>query len=56
MLFKADEYRAKAVECRERAMLARDMQAKRILQDLARHWWYLAERADRIDQDSLPQM
>ena len=56
MVSKADEYRAKSVECRERAILVRDVQAKRILQDVARHWWYLAERADWKDQDIRLQM
>jgi hypothetical protein len=36
----------KAQECAERARLARDPDAKRIYEDLARQWFILAKRAE----------
>ncbi len=50
MVSKADEYRAKAAECQECAMLAHDAEAKRIFQELARGWRQLAERFDKMDR------
>jgi hypothetical protein len=52
---RADEYRAKAVECQERAALAHDAEAKRIFEELARGWRQLAERAAKMDCDRLSQ-
>jgi hypothetical protein len=52
MLSKADECRAKAFECLERAAYTRDAEARLVLlQDFARHWWRLAElkRMERLD-------
>jgi hypothetical protein len=51
MVSKAGEYRAKAVECQECAMLAHGAEARRIFEELARRWWRLAERADKLDRD-----
>ena len=45
---KAEEFRSKAFECHERALGVRSPEAKRMLEDLARLWWLLAERADEI--------
>jgi hypothetical protein len=53
MVSKSDEYRAKAVECQQHATLVHDAKAKIIFQVLARSWWYLANRADQIDQGRL---
>ena len=47
MASRGDEYRVKAIECIEHAARARDPEAKRILQDVASHWWQLAEQADK---------
>jgi hypothetical protein len=46
MVSRSHECRINAVDCIERAMRARDPEAKRIFQDLARGWWQLAERTD----------
>jgi hypothetical protein len=45
---KAEEFRSKAFECHECALGVHNPEAKRMLEDLARLWWYLAERADKI--------
>ena len=47
MASRGDEYRVKAIECIERAARACDPEAKRIFQDVASHWWQLAEQADK---------
>jgi hypothetical protein len=50
MLSKADECRAKAFECLERAARTRDAEARLILlQDFTRYWWRSAE-LKRIEQ------
>ena len=43
---RAEEYRAKAQECAQRAKAARDPEAKRAYEDLARQWLDMAKRAD----------
>lgn len=43
---RAEHYRLKAQECAERAKLARDPDAKRTSEDLARQWFILAKRAE----------
>jgi hypothetical protein len=45
---QAEEFRSKAFECHERALGVHSPEAKRMLRDLARLWWHLAERADKI--------
>jgi hypothetical protein len=40
---KAEEYRAKAAECEQRARQAHDAAAKRDFEELARHWRQLAD-------------
>ena len=56
MLSKADECRAKAFECLERAARTRDAEARLIpLQDFARYWWRLTELkriSDRVDNSA----
>jgi len=47
MTSRCDEFRVKAIECIEHAVRARDPEAKRIFQDLARGWWQLAEQSDK---------
>ena len=47
MVSRSHECRINAVECIERAMRARDPEAKRIFQDLASGWWQLAEQTDK---------
>jgi hypothetical protein len=47
MTSRCDEFRVKAIECIEHAARARDPEAKRIFQDLARGWWQLAEQSDK---------
>jgi hypothetical protein len=47
MMTKADEYRAKALECERMARNARDPEAKRQLQDLAFEWRQMADQADK---------
>jgi hypothetical protein len=52
MLSKADECRAKAFECLERAAHTRDAGVRLVLlQDFARHWWRWAElkRIEELD-------
>ena len=44
---RADEYRAKEVECKEHAERAFDLATKRTLEELARNWHQMAERAER---------
>ena len=43
---RAEQYRVKAQECAQRAMTARDPEAKRAYEDLARQWLDLAKRAE----------
>jgi hypothetical protein len=43
---RAENYRTKAQECAQRAKAARDREAKRTYEDLARHWLDLAKRAE----------
>ena len=43
---RAEQYRAKAQECAQRAKTARDPEAKRTYEDLARQWLGLAEQAE----------
>jgi len=43
----AEEYRAKAAECDQRAESSRDPDIKDALKDLARQWRELAAHADR---------
>jgi hypothetical protein len=44
---RADEYRARAVQCEERAKRARDPEVKRQYQELAHQWLEMANQADR---------
>jgi hypothetical protein len=44
---KADEFRAKAVECDEKADQAKDAEAKRLLRETAETWRSMAAQADR---------
>ena len=43
---RAQEYRAKAQECAQRAKAARDPEAKRTYEDMARQWLDLARRSE----------
>jgi hypothetical protein len=43
---RAEQYKIKAQECAQRAKAARDPEAKRAYEDLARQWLDLAKRAD----------
>jgi hypothetical protein len=45
---KAEEYRAKAAECAELALKAKDPQSKRVLQLTAEQWRALADSADKL--------
>jgi hypothetical protein len=45
---KAEGFRSKAFECHERALGVHTPEAKRMFEDLARLWWHLAERGDKI--------
>ena len=44
---KADECRARAAECDEKADQAKDPEAKRLLEDAAAEWRTMADLADR---------
>lgn len=46
MQTKADEYRARAQECVERAASARHPEIKRQFEELARQWWEMATRVE----------
>jgi hypothetical protein len=46
-LTKADECRARAAECDEKAERAKDPAAKRLLEDAAAEWRTMAALADR---------
>jgi hypothetical protein len=43
---RAQEYRAKAQECAQRAKATRDPEAKRTHEDMARQWLDLARRSE----------
>jgi hypothetical protein len=45
---KAEEYRAKAAECDQRAASIRDAKVKAQYQELARQWRELAKQADHM--------
>ena len=47
MQSRADEYRAKALECKESAASARDPDIKRQFEELARQWWQMASLIER---------
>jgi hypothetical protein len=47
MLTNGDECRAKAAECDKKAELAKNAEAKRLLQDAAKEWRTMAAFADR---------
>jgi len=42
---RAEEYRHRAAEAEERAKLARNVEAKRTYEEIARHWRRMAEQA-----------
>jgi len=44
---KAEEYRHRAEEAEQRAKQARDLNAKRTYEDVARRWRIMAEQAER---------
>jgi hypothetical protein len=44
---RAEQYRVKAKKCAERAKAARDPEAKRTCEDLARQWLNLAKQAEQ---------
>jgi hypothetical protein len=44
---KAEEYRARAKQADELAKNVRDPEARRHLEEAARHWREMAERAER---------
>lgn len=43
---KAEEYRARAADCEKKATEATDIEAKRLLQEAAKEWRYMAAQAD----------
>ena len=47
MLSKAERYRFKAAECAKHAEVISDPLAKRLYEDLARHWLELAAASER---------
>ena len=44
----AEQYRARAKDCEDKAERVVDYEAKRIYEDLARRWREMAERAERF--------
>jgi len=44
----AEQYRARAKECEDKAERVLDYEAKRIYEDLARQWREMAERDERL--------
>ena len=44
---KAEEYRQRAEEAEQRAKQARDVEAKRTFEDVARKWREMAAQAER---------
>jgi hypothetical protein len=45
--FRAHEFRLRAAECLALARRIRDLELKRLSQELARQWFELAERAEK---------
>jgi hypothetical protein len=45
---KSDEYRARAVNCEERAMMTTDRVARSQWEELAAQWHYIANQAARL--------
>jgi hypothetical protein len=45
---KSDEYRARAVNCEERAMVTTDRVARSQWEELAAQWHYMANQAARL--------
>ena len=50
MSSKSEEYRARAKECLEEAKATSDPQIKKKLQEIAKQWLVLADRAEREEQ------
>ena len=48
MISKADEYRAKAAECDQRAAATPDVDIKQQFEDLARQWREMAKQTERM--------
>jgi hypothetical protein len=44
---RCEEFRAHAAECRELAIRIRDLEHKRLCEQLERHWLELAERVEK---------
>jgi len=44
---RADRFREQATECEKKAEAARDLEAKRMLLEAARHWREMAAQAER---------
>ena len=54
-MFRAEEWRAKAEECDEKASQVRDMEMRHMFENLADHWRRVANQAERYrDSSSAP--
>ncbi len=45
---KAEEFRARAAECEEKANQSKDAEAKRLLREAAENWRSIATQAERL--------
>jgi hypothetical protein len=52
---RSEEFRVHAAECRDLANGIRDLELRRLSQELARQWLELAERAERQRRCSTPE-
>jgi hypothetical protein len=52
---KAEDFRAKAVECDKLADAAWDPEAKRMLREAANNWRLLADQAERMGRLGVPR-
>jgi hypothetical protein len=50
MNLRAEDYRRRALQVKQRAAQITDLRLKEAFQDIARHWLMLAERAAWLDQ------
>jgi hypothetical protein len=54
MPLRADRYRQRAAEAKDRAAQARNPSIKNAFEDVAAGWIALAEQAERIDREKPP--
>jgi hypothetical protein len=54
MSLRADRYRQRAADAKDRAAHAKDLSIKSAFENVAAGWIALAEQVERIDRDKFP--